>query len=148
MSAKPSLCSFRIWIVAAFKDTTLNVTESRFHWVIVWTPFRQTDPVQLQFAHRAACLAAFARVGAILIQGDPDFQIWIPMSHAAHKLADILRAFPGQKSPMNAPAAQVITQEEVEETACLLSPLKNQTLGRAIKTATVGLHGDGFDVKE
>src|SRR5678809_1674898 len=110
MSADPSLCSFCIWIVATFKDTPLNVTERRFHWIIVWTPFRQTDPVQLQFAHRAARLAAFARMGAILIQGDPDFPIRIPMSHTAHKLADILRAFPGQKSPMNAPAAQVITQ--------------------------------------
>lgn len=123
MSTDPTLCGFRIWIIAALKDTALNVTEQCFYWIIVRTPFRQTDPVQLQFAHRAACLAAFAGMRAILIQGDPDFLIRIPAAHAAHKLADILRTFPRQESPMNAPAAQVIAQEEIEETARLLSPL-------------------------
>jgi len=60
---------------------------------------------------------------AVLIQGDPDLLIRVPTPYASHKLADIFRALPKQECPMDAPAAQIIAQEEVKEPPRPLSPL-------------------------
>src|SRR5262245_30739814 len=70
--ADPSLRILWLGVIAQVQDTLPDVAEDGFHRVVVRTSLGQGDPVQLQFPHQAACLPALARVGPVLIQGQPN----------------------------------------------------------------------------
>ena len=56
-----------IHIVAGVEDILLNIAEDVLRRIILGTAFGQTDPVQLQLAHRPTCLPGFTRMCRILV---------------------------------------------------------------------------------
>ncbi len=115
-----SFGSAGIRIIAVIQDYQLDVAEHCLHGVIIGTGFGQTDKGNFSSRMMWARQARLARVGRVLIQGDPHLSVWIAATHLTHELTDIDRAFPRQEGPVCASRAGIIAQEEIESDAHLL----------------------------
>src|SRR5262245_33881336 len=71
MGANSMLSRFGICIIAAIQDHELDVTEDRFHRVVVRATFGQADPMEVKITHHLTSKPRFARMGTVLIQDDP-----------------------------------------------------------------------------
>ena len=80
MSTNSMLSRFGICVIAVVEDHKLNVTEDGFNWVVIGTTFGQADPVQMKVMHDLASEPRLARMGTVLVEDDPNGNIWIPHS--------------------------------------------------------------------
>jgi hypothetical protein len=79
MGTNSMLREFDIRVIAVVQDHELYVAKDILNRVIVRTAFGQADPVQLQVAHDLTGVPRFTWVGAVLVKGNPNGGVRIPM---------------------------------------------------------------------
>lgn len=120
MRTDTSLSCASIGIVTVIQNPRLNIAEDGFYWIVIWTPFRQRNPMQLQCPHRLLGLPRFAGMRPVLIESDPDVVARIPAAHTPHELTDLVGAFAWQERPVGSPTVDLIEEKEIELSPCLL----------------------------
>jgi hypothetical protein len=76
--ADPALRVPRGAVIAVIQDQQLHVTEKGFHRIVVGAGLGEAHPVQVQRPHDVPRLPRLARVGRVLVQGDPRRCLRIP----------------------------------------------------------------------
>jgi hypothetical protein len=79
MGTNSMLSEFGIRVIAVIQDHELYVTKDILNRVIVGTAFGQADPVQLKVAHDLTSVPRLAGMGAVLVKGNPNWGIRIPL---------------------------------------------------------------------
>jgi hypothetical protein len=51
MGANSMLGTFGIWVITVIQDHELNITEDRFHRIVIRATFGQADPVKVKITH-------------------------------------------------------------------------------------------------
>lgn len=148
MRTDASLSGASVGIVTVIQNHRLNITEKGFHWIVIWTPFRQGNPMQLKRPHGLLGLPCFAGMRPVLIEGDTDIVARIPAAHTPHELADLCGAFAWQERPVCAPTVDLIEEEEIELAPCLLLTRQHELFGRRVSAPPIGFDGNDLDVKE
>lgn len=119
-----------------------------FHWMVIWTPFGQGNPMQLERPHRLLDLPRFAGMRPVLIEGDPDVVARIPAAHTPHELTDLCGAFAWEERPVCAPTVDLIEEEERALAPCLLLTSQHEPFGRRVSAPPRGFDGNDWDGKE
>lgn len=134
--------------MTVIQNHELNIAEHRFQRIIVRASFRQTNPMQVQRTHRAARRDGLTRMGAVLIQHNPDILLGIPATHLLHEAAHTLGILRTIVAPAYAPALHIIERKEIEPTARLLTTLQDQPLRGAVAPTAIVLDDHRLDIKE
>ncbi len=79
VSRNPLVSAFGMRVIAIVQDHELYIAKDNLNRVIVRTAFGQANPVQAKVMHHLTGLARFARMGAILVQSNPNLGVSIPM---------------------------------------------------------------------
>jgi len=85
--------------------------------------------MELQIAHGLTGLVRLARMSTILIQGNPERSVRIPMTNATHELIDVVSALAWQKHPMYSATPGIVAQKQIKTSACFLITQQDQTFG-------------------
>lgn len=148
MRTDASLCGAGVGVVTVIQNHGLNITEQRFHGIIIWTPFGQGNPMQLERPHRLLGPPRFAGMCSVLIKGDPDGMVRVPAAYTPHELTDLCGTFPWQERPVGAPTVDLIEQKEIKLAPCLLLTSQDEPFGRCVSASPIGFDGNDLDVKE
>ena len=74
--------------------------------------------------------------------------LWIPPAHLCHEPADLLRVLGFGERPPHPAAVDLVEEEQIKETACLLPAFDHQPPCRTVAPAAVGFDRDRLDVEE
>jgi hypothetical protein len=85
--------------IAIVQDHRLDVTIDRLDRIVIGAGSGQADRVQRQRPHDPPCLPRLPRMRPILVQGDPDVLLRVPMSHPCHEPADLSGALRSRDRP-------------------------------------------------